>query len=156
MGNFSKGFATVDKYYFGIGAAIASFLFFFLIGYLSKYLSKYLQNEIIWKKINPNKPFKYLSDTPYEYIHDPVEIYRRSFNTVRNEAPLDQLTDDMAEVAIRLIHACGMPDIASDLRYHTKAVQAGRTALNAGAPVLADAEMVAVRACQLTIKLFAR
>ena len=52
LGNFSKGFATVDKYYFGIGAAIASFLFFFLIGYLSKYLSKYLQNEIIWKKIN--------------------------------------------------------------------------------------------------------
>ena len=84
-----------------------------------------------------------MSDTPYEYIHDPAEIYRRSFNTVRNEAPLDQLTDDMAEVAIRLIHACGMPDIASDFRYHARAVQAGRAALNAGAPVLADAEMVA-------------
>ena len=84
-----------------------------------------------------------MSDTPYEYIHDPVEIYRRSFNTVRNEAHLDQLTDDMAEVAIRLIHACGMPDIASDFRYHARAVQAGRAALNAGAPVLADAEMVA-------------
>ena len=52
LGNFSKGFATVDKYYFGIGAAIASFLFFFLIGYLSKYLSKCLQNETIWEKIN--------------------------------------------------------------------------------------------------------
>ena len=52
LGNFSKDFATVDKYYFGIGAAIASFLFFFLIGYLSKYLSKYLQNETIWEKIN--------------------------------------------------------------------------------------------------------
>ena len=84
-----------------------------------------------------------MSDTPFEYIHDPVEIYRRSFNTVRNEAPLDQLTDDMAEVAIRLIHACGMPDIASDFRYHARAVQAGRAALNAGAPVLADSEMVA-------------
>ena len=88
-----------------------------------------------------------MSDTPYGYIHDPAEIYRQSFDTVRNEASLDQLAGgekgDMAEVAIRLIHACGMPDIVSDLRYHTKAVQAGRTALNTGAPILADAEMVA-------------
>jgi L-lysine exporter family protein LysE/ArgO len=52
LGNFSKNFLILDKYYFGIGASIASFLFFFLIGYLSKYLSKYLQSVLIWKRIN--------------------------------------------------------------------------------------------------------
>ena len=52
LGNFSKNFLTIDKYYFGIGASIASFLFFFTIGYLSKLLSKYLQSDEIWKRIN--------------------------------------------------------------------------------------------------------
>jgi L-lysine exporter family protein LysE/ArgO len=52
LGNFSKNFLTIDKYYFGIGASIASFLFFYSIGYLSKLLSKYLKSEVIWKKIN--------------------------------------------------------------------------------------------------------
>jgi len=52
LGNFSKNLLIIDKYYFGIGASIASFLFFFTIGYLSKFLSKYLQSEKIWRKIN--------------------------------------------------------------------------------------------------------
>jgi L-lysine exporter family protein LysE/ArgO len=52
LGNFSKNLSMIDKYYFGIGASIASFLFFFLIGYLSKLLSKYLQSALIWKRIN--------------------------------------------------------------------------------------------------------
>jgi len=52
LGNFSKNLLIIDKYYFGIGASIASFLFFFSIGYLSKLLSKYLQSVLIWKKIN--------------------------------------------------------------------------------------------------------
>ena len=52
LGNFSKNFTLIDKYYFGIGAAISSFTFFFIIGYLSKYLSKYLQSQRVWKKIN--------------------------------------------------------------------------------------------------------
>ena len=52
LGNFSKNLLIIDKYYFGIGASIASFLFFFLIGYLSKLLSKYLQSALIWKRIN--------------------------------------------------------------------------------------------------------
>ena len=52
LGNFSKNFLVIDKYYFGIGASIASLLFFFMIGYLSKLLSKYLQSGFIWKKIN--------------------------------------------------------------------------------------------------------
>ena len=52
LGNFSKNLLIIDKYYFGIGASVASFIFFFLIGYLSKLLSKYLQSAMIWKGIN--------------------------------------------------------------------------------------------------------
>ena len=52
LGNFSKNLLITDKYYFGIGASIASFIFFFSIGYLSKFLSKYLQSALIWKRIN--------------------------------------------------------------------------------------------------------
>ena len=52
LGNFSKNFLITQKYYFGIGAAIASFLFFFSLGFLTKFLSKYLQNQMVWKFIN--------------------------------------------------------------------------------------------------------
>jgi len=52
LGNFSKNLLMIDKYYFGIGASISSFLFFFSIGYLSKMLSKHLQSELIWRRIN--------------------------------------------------------------------------------------------------------
>ena len=52
LGNFSKNFLITQKYYFGIGASIASFLFFFALGYLSKFLSNYLQNQKTWKIIN--------------------------------------------------------------------------------------------------------
>ncbi len=52
LGNFSKNFLISQKYYFGIGAAVASFLFFFCLGYLSKFLSRYLQKQIVWKFIN--------------------------------------------------------------------------------------------------------
>ena len=52
LGNFSKNFFITQKYYFGIGASIASFLFFFVLGYLSRFLSNYLQNQKTWKIIN--------------------------------------------------------------------------------------------------------
>ena len=52
LGNFSKSFLLKDKIYFGIGASIASFLFFFIIGYLSKFLSKYILKKNIWRIIN--------------------------------------------------------------------------------------------------------
>ena len=52
LGNFSKSFLLKDKIYFGIGASIASFLFFFTIGYLSKFLSKYILKNNIWRIIN--------------------------------------------------------------------------------------------------------
>tara|TARA_Y100000992_G_scaffold233461_1_gene164376 strand:- start:173 stop:781 length:609 start_codon:yes stop_codon:yes gene_type:complete len=52
LGNFSKNFILNQKILFGIGAAIASFVFFFILGYLSNYLSKYAQSEKVWKVIN--------------------------------------------------------------------------------------------------------
>ena len=52
LGNFSKNFILDQKILFGVGASIASFVFFFVIGYLSKYLSQYAQSEKIWKIIN--------------------------------------------------------------------------------------------------------
>ena len=52
LGNFSKNFLIDEKIYFGIGASIASFIFFFLLGYLSTYFSKHAQNDKVWKSIN--------------------------------------------------------------------------------------------------------
>jgi len=52
LGNFSKNFLLDEKIYFGIGASLASFIFFFLLGYLSTYLSKYAQSDKVWKLIN--------------------------------------------------------------------------------------------------------
>ena len=52
LGNFSKNFLLDEKIFFGIGASIASFIFFFLLGYLSTYFSKYAQDDKIWKYIN--------------------------------------------------------------------------------------------------------
>ena len=52
LGNFSKNFLITNKYFFGIGASIASFLFFFSLGYLAKFFSNYLINSNTWKVIN--------------------------------------------------------------------------------------------------------
>ena len=52
LGNFSKSFLFYEKIIFGVGASIASFLFFFLLGYLSVFFSKYAKNQFIWKIIN--------------------------------------------------------------------------------------------------------
>ena len=52
LGNFSKNFLITNKYFFGIGASIASLLFFFSLGYLAKFFSNYLINSNTWKVIN--------------------------------------------------------------------------------------------------------
>ena len=78
-----------------------------------------------------------------DYLRDPAEIYRQSFAIVREEAELDGLPPALRDVAARLVHACGMPDIVLDLAWRGDVVAAGRDALAAGAPVLADARMVA-------------
>jgi len=77
-----------------------------------------------------------------EYLKDPEEIYRRSFAIVRAEAGVGALPPGIVEIAQRLVHACGMPDIVADLRFHSEAGTAARRALESGAPVLADCQMV--------------
>jgi precorrin-8X/cobalt-precorrin-8 methylmutase len=79
----------------------------------------------------------------YDYEKDGAEIYRRSFATIRAEADLGGLPDDVARVAVRMIHACGQVDLVEDIAYSTAVLQRARAALDAGAPVLCDAQMVA-------------
>jgi precorrin-8X/cobalt-precorrin-8 methylmutase len=79
----------------------------------------------------------------YEYEKDGAEIYRRSFATIRAETDLAGLPEDVARVAVRMVHACGQVDLVGDLAYSPDVVARAREALDAGAPVLCDAEMVA-------------
>jgi precorrin-8X/cobalt-precorrin-8 methylmutase len=79
----------------------------------------------------------------YDYIRDGAEIYRRSFAIIRAEADLSRLSPDSATVAVRIIHACGMVDVAADIEISPGAVAVARTALQAGAPILCDSQMVA-------------
>lgn len=78
---------------------------------------------------------------PYE--RDPAAIYAASFATVRSEAPLSRFPPDIAEVAVRVIHACGMVEIADRLDYSDDIAACAIAALRSGAPVYADCEMVA-------------
>ncbi len=78
---------------------------------------------------------------PYE--KDPAAIYAQSFATVRAEARLERFAPDMQPLITRLIHACGMVEIADRLAYSPDASAAGRDALTSGAPILCDCEMVA-------------
>jgi precorrin-8X/cobalt-precorrin-8 methylmutase len=79
----------------------------------------------------------------YEYEKDGAEIYRQSFATIRAEADLAGLPADVARVAVRMIHACGQVDLVDDLAFSPAVVERARAALDAGAPVLCDAQMVA-------------
>ncbi|WP_329118689.1 precorrin-8X methylmutase [Streptomyces sp. NBC_01353] len=83
------------------------------------------------------------NDTMFAYEKDGAEIYRQSFATIRAEADLADLPADVATVAVRMIHACGMTDLVRDLAYSPQVVSRARAALRAGAPILCDAQMVA-------------
>ncbi len=77
------------------------------------------------------------------YERNPAEIYRQSFETVRAEARLDHLPDDLRPTAIRLVHACGMPDITARLAWSDDVAASAQSALADGKPVLCDCEAVA-------------
>ena len=80
---------------------------------------------------------------PPDYLRDPEEIYRRSFAIVRAETDLSRLPPHLHDVAVRIVHACGMPDIVADLDWGGEPAAAGRAALAGGRPVLTDSRMVA-------------
>ncbi|RFU22244.1 precorrin-8X methylmutase [Geodermatophilus marinus] len=79
----------------------------------------------------------------YDYERDGAEIYRQSFATIRAETDLTGLPEDLARVAVRMVHACGQVDLVADLGWSDGVVARARAALDAGAPVLCDAHMVA-------------
>ncbi|WP_267242149.1 precorrin-8X methylmutase [Streptomyces sp. PR69] len=81
--------------------------------------------------------------TVFEYEKDGAAIYRESFATIRAEADLAGLPPEVSQVAVRMIHACGMVDLVRDLGYSPQAVLRAREALRAGAPILCDVSMVA-------------
>jgi precorrin-8X/cobalt-precorrin-8 methylmutase len=77
------------------------------------------------------------------YLRDGAAIYERSFATIRSEADLSRFSADEAEVAVRMIHACGLVEAAEHIVFGQGVVAAARSALANGAPILCDAEMVA-------------
>lgn len=79
---------------------------------------------------------------PLRYEREPAAIYRQSFEIVKREARLDRFPPEMLPIVTRLIHSCGMVEIADRLSFSKDAADAGRAALLSGAPVLCDCEMV--------------
>ena len=79
----------------------------------------------------------------YDYVDNGPAIYVDSFATIRREADLSQVPADAERLAVRMIHGSGQVDLADDLLIHPGIVAAARGALEAGAPILCDATMVA-------------
>jgi precorrin-8X/cobalt-precorrin-8 methylmutase len=77
------------------------------------------------------------------YLRDGDAIYRRSFAIIRSEADLSRFSAEEAEVAVRMIHACGVVEVSRQIEFGNGLVAAARAALAQGAPILCDAEMVA-------------
>ncbi|OCJ09220.1 precorrin-8X methylmutase [Rhizobium sp. AC44/96] len=78
----------------------------------------------------------------YDYIHSGDAIYERSFAIIRSEADLSRFSSEEADVAVRMIHACGLVEAAEHFVFAPHFVSAARSALHAGAPIFCDAEMV--------------
>ena len=79
----------------------------------------------------------------HDYIKDGAEIYRRSFALIRAESDLARFTPEEERVAVRIIHSCGIVEAAADIAFSPDAAKIGIAALEAGAPILCDAKMVA-------------
>ncbi|MRH90079.1 precorrin-8X methylmutase [Nocardia sp. SYP-A9097] len=84
-----------------------------------------------------------MSDVRTSYLTDGAEIYRRSFATIRAEADLARFPADVSQVVVRMIHACGQVDLAAEVDFSNGVVNSARAAMQAGAPILCDANMVA-------------
>jgi len=78
-----------------------------------------------------------------DYIRDGAAIYERSFAIIRSEADLARFTPEQADIAVRMIHACGRVDAAAFFDFSPDFVPAARAALKRGAPIFCDAQMVA-------------
>jgi len=76
------------------------------------------------------------------YLRDGTAIYQQSFAIIRAEADLARFSEEEADVAVRMLHACGMVEIAEHIVFADGVIAAGRDALRAGAPIICDSEMV--------------
>ncbi|MEB2847518.1 precorrin-8X methylmutase [Rhizobiales bacterium RZME27] len=81
--------------------------------------------------------------TEYDYIREGDAIYRKSFAIIREESDLTRFSEDEAEIAIRMIHACGQVEAAQHFHFSADFVTSARGALKAGKPIFCDAQMVA-------------
>ena len=79
----------------------------------------------------------------FDYLRDPKEIYRSSFERLRAECDLSAIPEALEPIALRLVHACAMPDILADLAWDGDPAAAGAAALDRGAAVIADCRMAA-------------
>ena len=79
----------------------------------------------------------------HDYIRDGAAIYARSFAIIRAEADLSRFSRLQERIAVRIIHACGMVEIARDIQFSAGFAEAGIAALGSAAPILCDASMVA-------------
>ena len=78
----------------------------------------------------------------FAYLKEPDAIYRESFATIRKEVDFSGCPEQIAKVAVRLMHSCGMTDLLDELVWHPQVVESGCDALQCGAPVLCDVRMV--------------
>lgn len=79
----------------------------------------------------------------HDYVREGAEIYRRSFAIIRAEARLDRFSAAEEPVVVRMVHACGLVELADDVDMSSDFAETARAALNAGAPILCDSKMVA-------------
>jgi precorrin-8X/cobalt-precorrin-8 methylmutase len=77
-----------------------------------------------------------------DYLRDATEIYRKSFAIIRAEADLSRFSAAEADVAVRMLHACGLVEMAQNIVFAEGVVTSARAALHAGAAILCDSEMV--------------
>jgi precorrin-8X/cobalt-precorrin-8 methylmutase len=80
---------------------------------------------------------------PYEYVREGAEIYRRSFAIIRSESNLARFSAAEEPVVVRMVHACGLVELADDVEMSPGFAVAARDAINAGAAILCDSKMVA-------------
>ncbi len=84
-----------------------------------------------------------MNKSDFDYLRDPDAIYAASFAAIEKAADMTGVAPDLRDVALRLVHAVGDPDVIKEFAASTQAGQAGQTALKAGAPVLTDSRMLA-------------
>src|SRR5215472_2500189 len=95
------------------------------------------------RRPSPNLRMEAIMSERAAYLRDGTAIYERSFAIIRSEADLSSFSADEADIAVRMIHACGQVEVARHIVFGGDVVAAARRTLAGGAPIFCDAEMVA-------------